>query len=434
MDILWGLGGIVAVLATAVAFSTDRRAINWRTVAAALVTLVAFAFLVLKWSVGRDVLDELTKGVNAIIDSSNAGIQFLFGPALPREGLVFAFQVLPVIVFFATLFAVLYHIGIMQVVVRVLGGALRWLFGIGPVEATSAAANIFVGQSEGFLAIRPYLDRLTRSEIFSVMTVGLATVAGSVLVGYALLGVPLPYLLAATFMTAPAGLLMAKMIVPEREAPAGGDGHEAGGEPAGSGAVAATRRAGQERPDAELAFGSADLEDRAANVFDAAARGALDGLRVAAGVGALLVAFISLIALLNVILGAAGDLVGLADLTFQQILGYAFAPVAFVIGVPWAEAADAGSFLGQKLILNEFVAFADFGPRAGEFSEKTVAVITFALCGFANFGSFAILLGALGELAPKRRPLVAKLGLRAILAGTLANLLNAAVAGMVVGI
>jgi CNT family concentrative nucleoside transporter len=249
---------------------------------------------------------------------------------------------------------------------------------------------------------------MTRSEVFSIMTVGLATVAGSVLVGYALLGVPLEYLLAATFMTAPAGLLMAKMIMPETASSTAPD------EPAAA------------------AFDAESPDDRAANVFDAAAKAAIDGLRVAAGVGALLVAFISLIQLLNIILGAAGELVGFEGLTFQLILGYVFAPVAFVVGVPWSEAVPAGNFLGQKLILNEFVAFAEFGPQAEQFSERTVAVVTFALCGFANFGSFAILLGALAELAPRRRPLVASLGLKAILAGTLANLLNAAVAGMVI--
>jgi concentrative nucleoside transporter, CNT family len=508
-QILWGLAGSLVVLAAAWALSTNRRAINWRTVGVALVTLVVFAFAVLRWSAGRAVLEALTDGVNAVINSANAGIQFLFGPLIPdpREGIVFALQVLPVIVFFASLMAVLYHLRIMQVVIKVLGGGLRRLFRTSRAESTSAAANIFVGQTEGFLVIRPYVNRMTRSELFSVMTVGMATVAGSVLVGYALLGVPLDFLLAATFMTAPSGLLMAKMVVPETEdasltdAPPRDPAPERRPQPdpAMSGPPVGERNPGPGggapgdpqphdpdhrdpgrnpdhrdpdhrdpgRPDAddqdpdrsgepgEAQPFSRDPESgelvrddpldheppvpaggeggrRPINVFDAAARGAEEGLRVAATVGALLIAFISLIALLNVILGGAGDLVGVEDLTFQRLLGYAFAPVAFVIGVPWSEATTAGSFLGQKLILNEFVAFTEFGPRVDELSDKTVAVVTFALCGFANFGSFAILLGGLAQIAPRRRGSVARLGVRAVLAGTLANLLNAAVAGMFV--
>ena len=272
------------ILAVAVLFSTNRRAIPVRTVNSALVVLLLFAFVVLGWSAGRAALEALTRGVNAVINSANAGIQFLFGPAIPEGGFVFAFQVLPVIVFFAALFAVLYYIGVMQVVVRILGGGLRRLFDTGEIEATSAAANIFVGQSEGFLAIRPYIDRLTKSEIFSVMTVGLATVAGSTFVGYALLGVPLEYLLAATFMTAPAGLLMTKMIVPETEpfcppgagagkssaSPSPGDekSEELAARPAGAGV---THPASREE---EVALGATEPEDRPTNVFDAAARGA----------------------------------------------------------------------------------------------------------------------------------------------------------------
>ena len=405
MQVLWGIGGMIVVLALAFLFSTNRRAINPRTVIGALAITVAFGIIVLYWDFGRFLLNQLTKGVQAVIDASNAGIEFLFGGVLDVEGVgfVFAFQVLPVIIFFSSLMSVLYYLGIMQWIIRLLGGAVQRLLRTSQAESLSATANIFVGQTEGFLVVRPFVERMTRSELFCVMTVGLSTVAGSVLIGYSLVGVPLDYLLAASFMTFPAGILMAKIMVPETES-------------------------------FDEANERADIADtESVNVIDAAARGAAEGLNLALVVGALLIAFISLIALLNAVLGFFGGLFGFPDLTFELILGYAFAPVAFVIGVPWSEAVDAGNLIGQKTILNEFVAFTNFGPRIDEFSDKAVAVITFALCGFANFGSLAILLGGLAGIAPGRRGDIAKLGLRSILAGTLANLLNAAIAGMLVG-
>ena len=405
MQVLWGSGGMLLILGLAFLFSTDRRAINPRTVIGALVITVAFAIMVLYWDFGRFLLNQLTKGIQAIIDASNAGIQFLFGGVLDLEGVgfVFAFQVLPVIIFFSSLMSVLYYLGIMQWIIRLLGGAIARLLRTSHAESLSATANIFVGQTEGFLVVRPFVQRMTRSELFCVMTVGLATVAGSVLIGYSLVGVPLNYLLAASFMTFPAGILMAKIMVPE------------------------TEPFDETNEEADIA------DTESVNVIDAAARGAAAGLNLALIVGALLIAFISLIALLNTILGFFGGLIGFPDLTFELLLGYVFAPIAFVIGVPWSESVDAGNLIGQKTILNEFVAFTNFGSRIGEFSDKAVAVITFALCGFANFGSLAILLGGLAEIAPGRRADIAKLGLRSILAGTLANLLNAAIAGMMIG-
>lgn len=405
MQVLWGIGGMIVVLGLAFLFSTNRRAVNPRTVIGALAITIVFAVVVLYWDFGRFLLNQLTKGVQAIIDASNAGIQFLFGGVLDLEGVgfVFAFQVLPVIIFFSSLMSVLYYLGIMQWIIRLLGGAIQRLLLTSRAESLSATANIFVGQTEGFLVVRPYVQRMTRSELFCVMTVGLATVAGSVLIGYSLVGVPLNYLLAASFMTFPAGILMAKIMVPETE-------------------------------QFDETSEQAAVEDtESVNVIDAAARGAAAGLNLALIVGALLIAFISLIALLNTILGFFGGLFGFPDLTFELLLGYVFAPIAFVIGVPWSESVDAGNLIGQKTILNEFVAFTNFGSRIGEFSDKAVAVITFALCGFANFGSLAILLGGLAEIAPGRRADIAKLGLRSILAGTLANLLNAAIAGMLIG-
>ncbi|GAA1750003.1 nucleoside transporter C-terminal domain-containing protein [Kocuria aegyptia] len=508
VDVLWGIGGMVVLLAIAVLFSVDRRRIRFRTVALALALQVAFGVLVLYVPAGRAVLEAITLAVQAVINSSGAGIDFLFGPVLPEEGSVFAFQVLPVIVFFAALTSVLYYLGVLQWVVKVIGGGLAKLLGTTTPESMNAAANIFVGQTEAPLVIRPYVARMTRSELFAVMCGGLATVAGSVLVGYSLLGAPLEYLIAASFMAAPAALLMAKLLVPAgaleevpEEAPAGAsartsddtagpaDPEHRAGDPARDEPVTEERRGAARwlargsrrgatsyaavefarrqdarsagpgdstsvRPDdvarsaapegvsatdaADSAAGSArgdatDEDTEPANVIDAAARGASDGLSLALNVGAMLIAFISLIALLNIMLGAVGGLFGLEALTLEQLFGYVFAPVMFAVGVPWAEALDAGSFLGQKLVLNEFVAFADFAPQIENYSAKTQAIVTFALTGFANFGSLAILLGGLGGIAPSRRADIARLGLRAVLGGTLANLMSAAIAGMLIG-
>lgn len=422
MQVLWGVGGMVVLLGIAFALSNNRRAISSRTVLGALAIQILLGVVVLYWEAGKRALQAASEAVQAVINSSREGIQFLFGPALPDEGLVFAFQVLPVIIFFASLTSVLYHLNILQWVVRIIGGALQKALGTSQAESMNATANIFVGQTEAPLVIRPYIAGMTRSELFAVMVGGLSTVAGSVLVGYSLLGARLEYLIAASFMAAPAALLMAKMILPETETP----------RTAGPAATEAARE-GTDGAKGDEGNGAVENPLRHRNVIDAAAAGASDGLRLALNVGAMLIAFISLIALLNLILGSLGGLLGFPDLTFELILGYVFAPVMFLIGVPWNEAIDAGSFLGQKVILNEFVAFSNFGPVAEEFSDKTAAIITFALTGFANLGSLAILLGGLGGLAPDRRPQIAQLGIRAVLAGTLANLMSAAIAGILIG-
>ena len=423
IDVLWGAGGMVALMGIAWLCSTDRRAVRPRTVVGALALQVGFGALVLSWSVGGRALEAASSGVQAVIDSSREGIGFLFGPVLPAEdqGTVVAFQVLPVIVFFASLTAVLYHLGVLQRVVEVFGGGLGRLLGTGREESVNAAANIFVGQTEAPLLIRPYVAGLTRSQLFAVMVGGLSTVAGSVLVGYSLLGARLDYLIAASFMAAPGALLMAKIMLPEPLE------DEAGDESSTAGA------AGVVPEPEESAEEPAEEPERARNVIDAAANGAADGLKLAATIGAMLLAFISLIALVNLIVGGIGGWFGAEDLSVQQLLGYLFAPVMSLIGVPWGEAVDAGSFVGQKIVLNEFVAFAEFGPVAGEFSDKTAAIVTFALTGFANIGSLGILLGGLGGIAPERRPDIASLGLRAILAATLANLMSAAIAGILIG-
>jgi concentrative nucleoside transporter, CNT family len=418
MQVLWGIGGMVALLAIAFGLSTNRRAINPRTVFVALAIQVVLGVVVLYWEAGKRALEAASNAVQAVIDSSNEGIEFLFGPVLPEEGLVFAFQVLPVIIFFAALTSVLYHWHILQWVVKLIGGALQFALRTSKAESTFAASTIFVGMSEAPLVVKPYIERATKSELFTMMGTGLATVAGSLLVGYSLLGVRLDYLIAAAFMAGPAGIVMSKIIVPET------------GEPETLVASGVDEASEEDEDEAE---GEGAGESRHLNTIDAIASGALQGLQIALTVGAMLIAFISLIALVDIILGAVGGLFGFPDLTFELILGHVFAPIAFVIGVPWDEAVDAGSFFGQKLVLNEFVAFSNFGPQVEQFSQKTVAIITFGLTGFANLGSIAILVGTFGTISPGRRHEVAQFGIRAVLAGTLANLMNATIAGILIG-
>ncbi|WP_347318089.1 NupC/NupG family nucleoside CNT transporter [Rossellomorea sp. RS05] len=405
MQYLWGIFGILVVLGIGFLFSTDKKRINYRSVIGGLLIQIIFAFLVLETSWGQSGLKALTFFVNAIIDYSNEGINFLFGGLFTKEsgiGYVFAFNVLPVVIFFSALISVLYYLNIMQFFIKIIGGALSKLLGTRKAESLSAAANIFVGQTEAPLVIRPYLSTMTKSELFAVMTGGLASVAGSVLVGYSLLGVPLEYLLAASFMAAPAGLVMAKLFVPETV----------------------------DSPEPDSFKMEADSDS--ANVIDAAAKGASVGLQLALNIGAMLLAFIALVALINGILGLIGGVFGYSDLTLELILGYVFSPLAWAIGVPWSEAVTAGNFIGQKLVINEFVAYSNFAPVIGDLSDKAVAIISFALCGFANVSSLGILLGGLGNLAPNRRTDIAKMGLRAVLAGALASLLSAAIAGMFV--
>ncbi|WP_263312158.1 NupC/NupG family nucleoside CNT transporter [Brachybacterium atlanticum] len=476
LDVLWGIGGMAGLLLIAFALSSNRRAIRPRTVVGAFALQLVLGAIVLYWGPGRWALQQMSAGFQAVIDTSSEGISFLFGGLLPAEGegTIFALQVLPVIIFFASLTAVLYHWRILPWIVQLLGGALGRLLGTGYGESVNTAANIFLGQTEAPLVIRPYLGSLSRSGLFAVMVGGLSTVAGSVLVGYSLLGAPLEYLIAASFMAAPGALLMAKILLPEddpeavaREAElvaattrrkgrgmapsadgtAAADDTAAGvGTAAADGAapISATAVDSAVTSDAPAPSGGTssaatsaedDEEDTLSysNVIDAAAGGAADGLRLALTVGAMLLAFISLIALINLLIGTVGGWFGADDLTFQQILGWVFAPIMVMIGVPLDEAVASGSFVGQKVVVNEFVAFAGFGPEIDTFSPKTAAITSFALTGFANLSSLGILLGGLGGLAPERRPEIAQLGLKAILAGTLANLMSATIAGIMLG-
>ncbi|WP_091838961.1 NupC/NupG family nucleoside CNT transporter [Marininema halotolerans] len=401
MNFLWGLAGILGILFITYLFSNNKRIIPWRTVVLGLAIQFTFAFMVLKWSAGQAGLKWFSARVTDLIDFSNVGIQFLFdGLVTGKGGPIFALQVLPVIIFLGALIGILYHWGIIQWIIRILGGAIAYLLGTSRVESLSSIATVFLGQSEAPLLIRPYIPSLTSSELFTIMTNGFTSVAGSTLISYALLGIPLPYLLTASVMAAPAGLVISKLMYPE------------------------TKR----NETAEQI--TMVQEDDTVNVIDAAAKGALDGLRLAVNVGALLLAFISLIALFNGLLGFVGSWFGYPGLTFQTILGYILSPIAFLIGVPWSEAITAGSFIGQKVVINEFVAYSAFGKVIDNLSPITGIIITFALCGFANFSSIAIQIGTIGGLAPSRRSDVARFGLKALLAGTLANLLNATIAGM----
>jgi len=414
MQIIMGLIGIVSLIIIAILFSSNRKAINLRTVGGAFVLQALIPAIVIFTDSGAAILGGMSSAVQTVIDSANAGVSFLFGGLVSGKmfevfgggGFVFAFKVLPIIIFFASLMAVLYYLGIMQFIVKIFGGALQKLLGTSRTESLSAAANVFVGQTEAPLVVKPYIKSMTRSELFAVMAGGLASVAGSVLAGYASLGVSLDYLIAASFMAAPGGLLMAKLLEPETEKQTDND----------------TQLTKEEA--------LAEQEDQPVNVIDAAASGASSGLHLALNVGAMLIAFIALIALINGMLGAVGGAFGLEALTLQQILGYLFSPIAFLIGVPWSEAMQAGSLLGQKLVVNEFVAYIDFVGIKETLSENTQVIITVALCGFANLSSMAILLGGLGVLSPSRRPDIARMGLKAVLAGTLSNFMSAALVGI----
>ncbi len=447
--VLASLLGIAAILAFAFLLSNNKRKINLRIVASAFALQALLAFLVLRTPGGRMVIREMSNGVAALLSYAGAGTAFLFGADNPLAN-TFALGALPVIVFFAALVSILYHLGIMQLVVRWLGGAIGFVTGVSKVEALGSAANIFVGQSESPLVVRPYLAGLAPSRLFTLMTVGMAGVAGTILAAYAgLLGNEyLPFLLAAAFMSAPGGILMAKMIMPDvDDASLAAEGELALPRGRISAEGPAAIREGEHAQAVEIAE-TFEEGERPANVIEAAAQGAQTGVKLAVAVGAMVLAFVALVALANGLLGAAGSgLVQLADsignpfrpdvaawlsnLSFQQLLGAVFAPIMFLIGVPWEDAGMAGGLFGTKIVLNEFVAFIDLGQLdAGAISERTRAIITFALCGFANFSSIAIQMAVTGGLAPNQRPVIAKLGLRALLAGSLANLMSAALAGL----
>ncbi|KAA1189806.1 NupC/NupG family nucleoside CNT transporter [Photorhabdus heterorhabditis] len=420
MQLFMSLVGMVVLILIAVLFSSNYRAIKLRTVLGAFLIQVTIGAFVLYVPVGKKVLMGMSEGVSNVIQYGQKGMDFIFGGLVSPKmfelfgsgGFVFALRVLPIIVFFSSLIAVLYYIGVMQLIIKILGGGLQKILGTSRTESLSATANIFVGQTEAPMVVRPYIATMTQSELFAIMSGGLASVAGSVLAGYASMGVSLDYLIAASFMAAPGGLLFAKLMVPETE----------------------------KTHDTVDAMSLVAEEDRPANIIDAAASGAVVGMQLALNVGAMLLAFVALIALVNGILGGIGGWWNYPQLSLELVLGWICAPIAYLIGVPWNEAIVAGSFIGQKLVVNEFVAFMNFGAylkpddvvaAAGlqVLSEHTKAIISFALCGFANLSSVAILLGGLGGMAPSRRGDVARLGIKAVIAGTLSNLMSATIAG-----
>ena len=395
--------GLVAMIAIAWAFSVDRRRMPWRTVLFGLGIQFVLAVLLLRTVAGRVFFAGAIAAVGALTHYTSVGARFVFGP-LMDSGFAIVTQVLPVIVFMASLFAVLFHLGVVQRVVAAIAWVMMRTMRTSGAESLAAAAEIFVGMVEAPLLVRPYLERMTRSELFALMTTGMATVAGSVMVAYAgMLGADYAgHLLTASFLAAPGGLLLAKVMIPETGTP--------------------------------LTAGSrgADIEDAAVNVFDAAANGAIAGLRLAGYVGAMLIAFVALVALANDALGALGALAGIEKLSFQGILGLLFAPLAWLMGVPAGEATRVGSLLGVKTVLNEFIAYQQLAVmvKDGEISRRAAVLASYALCGFANFGSLAILLGGLGGMAPSRRGEIASMGLRAILSGTLATLMAGCWAGI----
>jgi CNT family concentrative nucleoside transporter len=400
---LIGLAGIAVILGAAYLFSGNRKAINLRIVGAAFALQVAIAAFVLYFDWGKLAIEKISGGVQAVIDYSGAGIAMVFGPlANAPDGVIFAVNVLPVIIFFSALMSVLYHLKIMQWIVKLVGGGLRRVIGAGPIESMNAAANIFVGQTEAPLVIRPYLRGLSEPQFFAVMVSGVASVAGTVLAAYVLMGAEMNYLLAASFMAAPGGLLMAKIIMPDDPADLARN--------------------------ADTSFAMEDSKH--VNVILAAAVGSADGLRLAVNIGAMLIAFVALIALFNGIVGGLFSLAGIDGITLQLILGKIFQPLMYVLSVPWHEAEAAGALFGEKLILNEFVAFSNMDDYLAGMSERTRAIVTFSLCGFANLSSIAILLGGLGVLVPEKKDLIARFGLKAVAAGSLSNLMSAALAGL----
>ena len=403
MERLVSLLGLFIMLGIAYALSENKKAIQWRTVITGILLQMVFGLLILKTDLGREVFDTIGRGFNAILGYTGEGARFLFGNlATPSDslGFIFATMVLPTIIFMSALMSVLYHIGIMQKVVELVAKIMMWVMKTSGAESLAAAANIFVGQTEAPLVIKPFVNKMTKSEIMCLMTGGMATVAGGVLAAYVGFGIDAGHLLAASVMSAPAALVCAKLMVPEVE------------ESMTAGVV------------------KIDLPKVSANVVDAAATGASDGLKLAVNVAAMLLAFIALIAMLNGILSGLGGIIGYPQITFELIMGYVNAPIAWLLGVPWDDCLTVGSILGKKLVLNEFVGYLDLIKAKAEISERSTLLTTYALCGFSNFSSIAIQLGGIGTMAPEKRPILAKYGIYSLIGGTLACYMTACIAGL----
>ncbi|WP_181229737.1 NupC/NupG family nucleoside CNT transporter [Helicobacter pylori] len=410
---LFSVVGMAVLFLIAWVFSSNKRAINYRTIVSAFVIQVALGALALYVPLGREMLQGLASGIQSVIGYGYEGVRFLFGNLAPNAkgdqgigGFIFAINVLAIIIFFASLISLLYYLKIMPLVINLIGGALQKCLGTSKAESMSAAANIFVAHTEAPLVIKPYLKSMSDSEIFAVMCVGMASVAGPVLAGYASMGIPLPYLIAASFMSAPGGLLFAKIIYPQNEA----------------------------------ISSHADVSaEKHVNAIEAIANGASTGLNLALHVGAMLLAFVGMLALINGLLGVVGGVLGMEHLSLGLVLGTLLKPLAFMLGIPWSQAGIAGEIIGIKIALNEFVGYMQFLPYLGDnpplvLSEKTKAIITFALCGFANLSSVAMLIGGLGSLVPKKKDLIVRLALKAVLVGTLSNFMSATIAGLFIGL
>ncbi|RVY79054.1 NupC/NupG family nucleoside CNT transporter [Helicobacter pylori] len=410
---LFSVVGMAVLFLIAWVFSGNKRAINYRTIVSAFVIQVALGALALYVPLGREMLQGLASGIQSVISYGYEGVRFLFGNLAPNAkgdqgigGFIFAINVLAIIIFFASLISLLYYLKIMPLFINLIGGALQKCLGTSKAESMSAAANIFVAHTEAPLVIKPYLKSMSDSEIFAVMCVGMASVAGPVLAGYASMGIPLPYLIAASFMSAPGGLLFAKIIYPQNEA----------------------------------ISSHADVSvEKHVNAIEAIANGASTGLNLALHVGAMLLAFVGMLALINGLLGVVGGFLGMEHLSLGLILGTLLKPLAFMLGIPWSQAGIAGEIIGIKIALNEFVGYMQFLPYLGDnppliLSEKTKAIITFALCGFANLSSVAMLIGGLGSLVPKKKDLIIRLALKAVLVGTLSNFMSATIAGLFIGL
>ncbi|MCQ2949325.1 NupC/NupG family nucleoside CNT transporter [Helicobacter pylori] len=410
---LFSVVGMAVLFLIAWVFSGNKRAINYRTIVSAFVIQVALGALALYVPLGREMLQGLASGIQSVISYGYEGVRFLFGNLAPNAkgdqgigGFIFAINVLAIIIFFASLISLLYYLKIMPLFINLIGGALQKCLGTSKAESMSAAANIFVAHTEAPLVIKPYLKSMSDSEIFAVMCVGMASVAGPVLAGYASMGIPLPYLIAASFMSAPGGLLFAKIIYPQNE----------------------------------TTSSHADVSaEEHVNIIEAIANGASTGLHLALHVGAMLLAFVGMLALINGLLGVVGGFLGMEHLSLGVVLGTLLKPLAFMLGIPWSQAGIAGEIIGIKIALNEFVGYMQLLPYLGDnppliLSEKTKAIITFALCGFANLSSVAMLIGGLGSLVPKKKDFIARLALKAVLVGTLSNFMSATIAGLFIGL
>ncbi|WP_105616126.1 NupC/NupG family nucleoside CNT transporter [Vallitalea okinawensis] len=406
MEKIISLFGLLVMILIAYLISDNKKKINWKLVITGVAMQIVFGLLILKWQPGQAAFEVLNDLVTQLLNFTKEGTAFLFGDLLNTEsfGFIFALQILPTIIFFSALMAVLYHLGIMEKIIVVLAKVMSKLLGTSGAESLSAAANIFVGQTEAPLVIKPFIKSMTKSELLTVMTGGMATVAGGVMAGYVTMGVEAGHLIAASIMSAPASLIISKIMVPEVETPVT------------KGKV------------------NIKMDELDANVIDAAARGTSEGLKLALNVGAMLLSFIAIVALVNALIGWVGTLIGMDFLSLEWILGRLFSPLAYVMGVPLGDAVEAGNLLGQKVVINEFFAYASLGEliKNNALEPRTITILTYALCGFANFSSIGIQVGGIGSLAPERRSDIAKLGIRSLIGGSLAAFMTATVAGILI--